>query len=267
MFRINNILSVNGFNYACAKSMGIPQVFDALKKMQKGGTGKVLNVNIRTRFPALRLHQIDFDPQPFYAIASDNPFTFSKFIDLVSNLGEKLLKAWLVCEKNGKIEHEVSLSNAGISLDGLLHVGKGLGHGIDHIHRHAPSPIKSQIYYIGKNAGALILGEPQGHGLGIEARPEEVGSSFVPLKYEHNYYIKGAVGEANFDAAIADFLKQFNFFSLEFIQPSLSVVVRRAHIYRRKIERAYGCECVLAHINPRISQNLSQSIFSTRALP
>lgn len=254
---VSSIIPVTGSSYVTREGMKASQVLEALKKMQYGGPKQVLNITIRTCLPALPLHQIDFAPQPFYAIASSRPFAFGEFVDLVFSFGERLLKAWMICEREGEVRHEVSLSNFGVSLDGQLRTKEGLQQGVDdYIRCHAPSVLRGQPFYIGQNAGVLLLGEPQEHGGGIEAVPEKVEVSFKFLLHERDNYIRGAVSVEKLETAVLTLLGGENFLGLEFIQPALSVLVRRARIYRDRLTNTFGGEYALASVSKPIAENL-----------
>jgi hypothetical protein len=191
------------------------------------------------------------------------PIEFGRFLEFLSGLKGKLFKAWLILEGEEKIEHEVTLSGSGVSLDGNPYQTKGLPEGIELVRQQAPPPIKGQTYKIGMNAGAVILGEPSKHGLGIEAKLQKIGVSSSSSGSESNHFIAGAADLEQFQRALSPLLEKSDFLGLEFVQPALSVVVREARIYHDRAKKSFSCECILEPVAPEIERNLLNALLDS----
>ncbi|MEE8637882.1 MAG: hypothetical protein V3T21_02440 [Candidatus Margulisiibacteriota bacterium] len=191
------------------------------------------------------------------------PIKFSRFLEFLSGLKGKLFKAWLIYAGKEKIEHEVTLTSSGVSLDGSPHQTKGLPEGLELVRQQAPALIKGQTYKIGMNAGAIILGEPSEHGLGIEAKLQKIGVSSSSSGSESNHFMAGVTDLEQFQRALSPLLEKSDFLGLEFVQPALSVVVREARIYHDRVRKSFSCECILEPVAPEIERNLFNALFDS----
>jgi hypothetical protein len=253
---VYRVLTGKGLSSIRAQNLKAPQILHALKKAQRIGAGHVLNMTVKTDVQELSLHRLNLKPHPFYTISSDRPVTFYEFMDLTASLSDRLLKSWIVYEGVDGIEQEITLSNNGISINGRIIPQVDLGAAIVTAHKCVASPMKTRTYWIGKDVGALLLGEPQEHGVEIEVVPEVAGLSFLSQARGVDNYVKGAISQASFKAAVSHLLGSPNFLSLEIIQPVLSVLVRRAHIYATAAAGVFRWDCSVSLARSEILQNL-----------
>jgi len=261
MLLIRKGISVGGQKIISRQNMRAAQLSAALKNVRRGSAPHILNLTVRTIFPTVQLCKLG--TQAYYRIASSNAIGFDAFLEFVSRQEGKLFKAWLIYEGKEGIEHEITFSDAGISLDGALLETSSLQESIEFVVKEAPPLIREQKYSIGLNAGAVIIGEPREHGLGIETKLQNTTLSTLAIGSEGDHFMPGATSLKQFDTIAAYLFNTQNFLSLEFPQPALSVAVREAHVYHDRVRRIFSWECVTEKVAPKIERNLLNGVLGS----
>jgi len=232
------------------------QVLTAFQGIKRGTNGHVMSLAVTTQAQSLNLRPDKFHPQPYYLMASDKPIDYERFFDLVLTVQDRLFKAWLICGKGGFIEHEVTLSNYGVSVDGRLHEVSGVEKGVEYIRAQMPQALLSQNYYLGRNAQAIILGMPQSQGLKEEAFPVSPRGQTAEDFGEFSLSLMGATSSGSVNEMLGSLVKGTNLLRLEITQPALSVVVESLVIFRNQVNDTFSYECYFRPTTPAIIQNL-----------
>jgi len=261
MFMIKNSIAPGGLKAASRQQMDTAQLCAAIRNMRRGAPPWVLNATIRTLAPVLQLRRLA--AQPCHGIATSEPVGFDRFLEFLSGLEGKMFKAWLLQEGDNGFEHEITLAERGVSLDGNIHPTKGLEEGIKMIRSAAPLSLKEQACQVGINTGAVLLGEPGENSLGLEARPQPAGVSASSWGMESNQFIAGATEIDQFHRVVEPLLESPGFMSLQIAQPVLSALVREAHVFYDRVRRTFSCECVLESVSPELERNLFNSLFGS----
>lgn len=259
MFMIKNSISPGGLKAASRQRMDAAQLCAAIKNMRKGAAPWVLNATVRSQVPFLQLRRLAV--RPCYGIAASEPVEFDRFLEFLSGLDGKILKGWMLKEREGVFEHEVTISSFGVSLDGKVHRTEGLVEGIKLVRDDAPAPLREQAYQIGWDAGALLLEKPGENRLGIEAKTQPARVSSSSWGRESDQFIAGATGIDQLHRTLEPLLDNPSFMSLQVVQPVLSVLVREAYVFHDRVKKMFSCECVLEQVLPEIERNLFNSLF------
>lgn len=238
---------------------GIPsgEILPTLREMQKGGMGAVLCSSIRTTLSDLHLHQ--YNPQPFHSVASDRSHSFQQYMRFLEALAGRDFKAWLFYRKKGQLVQEISISNAGLTINGRF-MGQGdLQRTLSFAAQFAHGALKAQDYKVGKNCGALVVGQPLSYPFGITGYPE-VSSRFVwPGRGKH-YQFKGIFPVSEFESIIAGLIDSQILTGFEIFQPALSAALKKVVFWKDLTDATFGFEMEIFPCAGDILDSLSREI-------
>ncbi|MBU0672005.1 MAG: hypothetical protein KJ732_03140 [Candidatus Margulisbacteria bacterium] len=202
------------------KATDITQIARKLARLSPGCASELFVKSVTTPF---QIHSLN--PTPFYTFAGDNPMGYSQFLKLTKQLGQGLLKAWMVLANNqNEAIHEVAFSPQGISVDGCFRPTAGLTESLDLATRLTPAALRRiDSYIVGRNTGIYHFDSLDIPGLELKSGPTGL-SHHLDGRF-NCYTINGAISWEGLISIIETLVTSNGFNSLTIRKPLLAHLV------------------------------------------